>query len=413
MLFIKNFQKITTIVLVAMLAFLLAASVIFGENSSGNNVATVGAGDVEGQIVATEKAKFADTIDHETLAKQAKYIPKTTIVELRAEAEREKTMSEEEKAKRDEMFALIGTIGVVNVSNSLNVRETTDSESEIVGKLYQNTGVIIGNFAGEEYEWMYIQSGTTQGWVQSSFIATGEQADSLYRAMEPSVATMVTDANSYEEASSDSNVCMPLEEGMQFPVLEVVGDFVKVQLTSYATGYISAFDISVDKGLGTGVSNDEDENKQIQIEVLIEERRIMAEQQKAEEEAAAEAARIAAEAARARSSRSSSSGNSYGAAYGNGGGSSSEGWTYLGKFRVTFYCKESCGGNTRTASGATAQEGYTCATSSQISFGSTVKVDGYGTWVVQDRGVGTNQIDLYVYASQASGLYYRDVWVKN
>lgn len=424
MLIIRQKKRI----LASVLAIALLCLVPAGPTSAIANPidATKGAGivgtayrnlapDITTELSDEEKAnppKFAETIDLEALAKEAKHVPITTVADLVAEIAAESTLSEEQLKARSERNANIGSIGVVNVSNSLNVRDGADGDANIVGKLYQNTGVIIGNYSGNDGEWVYVNSGSVCGWVVSQYIATGNLATSLYNAMEPQVATVVADNTTvYEEADSDSDDMTELSAGKQLPVLEIEGDYVKVQVTSYAEGYVLADHVSVDNGLATGVPADVDEEVQIDIEVRAETRRILAEQEAAE---AAEAERLARERAEAAaSSRNSSSSSSSSTPYGNVGSTDGSGWTYLGKFRVTFYCKESCGGNTRTASGATATEHYTCATSSQISFGSTVKVDGYGTWVVQDRGVGNNQIDLYVPASEAYGLFYRDVWIKN
>lgn len=369
--------------------------------------------DISSELSEEEKSnppKFADTIDVDALAKEAKKVPITTVADLIKEAENENNSTASEKIARDERNSNIGTIGVVNVSNSLNVHTAADGDSDTIGKLYQNTGVKILNYSGKDGEWMYISSGKVCGWVVSKYVMTGAMATSLYNVLDPSVATVVADTTTvYEEADSDSDVMTELLDGNQLPVLGVEGDYVKVQVTSYAVGYIGAFDVSVDKGLATGVPADTDEEVQIDIEVRAETRRLIEEEQ-AEAEEAARIAKEEAEAAAA--SRSSSSYTSSGAS-GSVSSGDGTGWTYLGKFRVTFYSQESCGGNRGTASGVEAQEHYTAATSSQISFGSVVKVDGYGTWVVQDRGVGNNQIDLFVYSSEAYGLYYRDVWIQN
>lgn len=426
MLFIRSTKR----VLASVMAIILILTVPVVSQAEPTNV--IGAAQAQGMIAAAESSildqgeqmdlqepKFADTVNLEELSKEAKYVPITTVADLMKEITEENGTVKANLTGRKERNALIGTIGVVNVTNSLNVRNAADGDAEVIGKLYQGSGVVIGNFSGEDGEWMYVYSGPVCGWVVSRFIETGDLAKSLYTTMEPEVATVVADELVVrEEADPDSDEMTVVPRGTQFPALELVGDYIKVQVTSYAEGYVAAEHVSLDKGLAAGVKAEDDMELQIDIEVRAETRRILAEQAAAEAAAAEEAERIAREQAEAavKSQRSSSSSKS---SYGGGGtpsGSASDGgsgWTYLGKFRVTFYCKESCGGNTRTASGATATEHYTCATSSQLSFGTTVKVDGYGTWVVQDRGVGYNQIDLYVPASEADGLYYRDVWVQN
>ena len=70
------------------------------------------------------------------------------------------------------------------------------------------------------------------------------------------------------------------------------------------------------------------------------------------------------------------------------------------RFTATGYCSCSkcCGKSTgRTASGTKATAGRTVAMSSKYSFGTKVKIKGYGTYTVEDRGgaIKGNKIDIY------------------
>lgn len=371
------------------------------------------------------KVKFADTIDLTKASEKALYIPFTSIAELMAEIEQEKEMSPKELEKKKERDALIGSIGIVNVSRSLNVREDPDGDADIIGKLYQNTGVYIVNFAGEEDEWVYVSSGSVRGWVVTKYLVTGELTESLYEAMSPRVATLVCEAKVFSDARDDSTLMVELDKGKQFPVLGYKNDYVKVQLSASSDGYIETEYVSINEGLFCGRTLEEEEEVQDEIDLLEETRRIMIEEKKAAEEAAKKAAaeaaakkKAAAEAKKAKKSSGSSSSSKKSGSSGSSGSStvsSEDGWKYLGRFRVTFYCVNcnSPRGSRRTASGARAKEGTTCAVkSSQIPLGSTVKVSGFGTWTAQDTGVGRNQIDLFVDPDECDGLYYRDVWIK-
>lgn len=89
--------------------------------------------------------------------------------------------------------------------------------------------------------------------------------------------------------------------------------------------------------------------------------------------------------------------------------------SYYGTCRITFYCPCSacCGswGNA-TASGATPTAGWTVANGS-LPFGTQVVIDGH-TYCVEDRGVGSDQFDIYVDSHQEAlnrGLYYTDVYI--
>lgn len=86
-----------------------------------------------------------------------------------------------------------------------------------------------------------------------------------------------------------------------------------------------------------------------------------------------------------------------------------------GNCRITFYCPCSacCGswGNA-TASGAMPQANHTVACG-DLPFGTRLLIDGQ-EYVVEDRGVGAQQIDIFVndhVEALARGLYYTDVWI--
>ena len=86
-----------------------------------------------------------------------------------------------------------------------------------------------------------------------------------------------------------------------------------------------------------------------------------------------------------------------------------------GNCRITFYCPCSacCGswGNA-TASGAMPQSNHTVACG-DLPFGTRLLIDGQ-EYVVEDRGVGAQQIDIFVNdhaEALARGLYYTDVWI--
>lgn len=74
-------------------------------------------------------------------------------------------------------------------------------------------------------------------------------------------------------------------------------------------------------------------------------------------------------------------------------------YQYIGDYFVTGYtptCSHCCGGDTSGigASGVTMICGYSISMSSDIPFGTTVYIQGYGYYVVEDRGVGKGTIDI-------------------
>lgn len=89
--------------------------------------------------------------------------------------------------------------------------------------------------------------------------------------------------------------------------------------------------------------------------------------------------------------------------------------TYYGNCRITFYCPcSTCcvsWGNA-TACGVMPTAGRTVANGS-LPFGTRVMIDGI-EYVVEDRGVGDFEMDIFVASHQEAlnrGLYYTDVFI--
>lgn len=81
-------------------------------------------------------------------------------------------------------------------------------------------------------------------------------------------------------------------------------------------------------------------------------------------------------------------------------------YEYVGVFHLTGYCNCSkCGGHSsgKTASGTYPVDGRTVAASKRFPFGTRLYIEGLGEYVVEDRGVSGNVIDMF--SSTHAGCY--------
>ncbi|MCD8054226.1 MAG: SH3 domain-containing protein [Lachnospiraceae bacterium] len=276
-------------------------------------------------------------------------------------------------------------IGVTNVKNYISVYSKRSSSSTLKGRLYRGTGVYVIKTKGN---WSYISSGSLKGWVKSKYIATGSKAKTVYKEINPRVATVTaSDLNvrSSKSTSSDDNIILNVEKGTQLIVLGTNSKWVKVRLTNDTTGYVYKKYVSIEKGLYTGITKSAETKRKNAIEEMKE--------------------TVASET----SSNSSSS-------------SSSGEWVSLGTFKITAYCgcSKCCGSSCtgKTASGATPKANYTIAVDkSVISLGTKVKLgDSDTVYVAQDTGgaIKGNKIDVYFDTHSAAlnfGVKYMEVYV--
>lgn len=126
---------------------------------------------------------------------------------------------------------------IAQVDRYVNVRAEADTESEVVGKLYDNS---VGTLIEEKDGWYQIESGKVKGYVKSEFCVTGKEAIALVEEVGTRVATVKTDALKVRtEANAEAPVLglVPNEEDLT--VLEEVEGWIKVSVEE-GDGYVSA-----------------------------------------------------------------------------------------------------------------------------------------------------------------------------
>ena len=386
-----------------------------------------------------------------------RYSAPVSAADLRREIEQLSEMTEEEREDHQMQYSLIGTIALAKTSMALNIRKDADPDADIIGRLYQGTGAFYGGVKGN---WTFITSGGISGWVSSRYILSGESAEAIYGEMNPMVAFSTTDNLSVRrEPSVESELMARINRGDHYPVLEIDGDWVLIQVSSHEQGYVSAEYVTVTKGLDTAKTIIEDEAMEASIakieaerQAAIEAAREAAQREKEEREREEQEEREREEREREQQRReeeensdsssnnsgsssssssgssssssgsssssssssgssSSSSGSSSGSSSSSSSGSSSSsrddddddddgmaGWHKVGTCRLSSYCRK-CNSpvGTHTYTGVKAVAWKTIAVDPDvIPLGSTVYIEGYGTFKAQDTGVSGKWIDLFV-----------------
>ncbi len=194
---------------------------------------------------------------------------------------------------------------IAQVNDFVNVRSEASEDSEVVGKLYNNSA---GDLLEEKDDWYKIQSGSCTGYVKAEYCVTGEDAQKLAAKVGIRLAR-VTTTTLYvrSEPTRDSEVIgmVPIEDELQ--VLTEMPGWVKVSIEE-GDGFVS------------------DEYVKLHTEFVRAESKAEEEARLKREEEAREAARRAAAAAEKKSSKKKSSGSgSSGTTYtasGSGAGSS-------------------------------------------------------------------------------------------
>lgn len=174
---------------------------------------------------------------------------------LFTEAIKDKPTEQEEQASVSENTAEVTqeapstiygytNLGIANVEETLNVRETPSADSSMVGKMPKNAaGEILETLDG----WYKIQSGDVTGYVSADYLITGEEAAARAEEVKQTIATVKTPTlNVREEPNTECSILALMPQGEELNVLEDLSSWVKVDLDN-TNGFISKdyVDISV------------------------------------------------------------------------------------------------------------------------------------------------------------------------
>lgn len=174
---------------------------------------------------------------------------------LFTEAIKDKPTEQEEQASVSENTAEVTqeapstiygytNLGIANVEETLNVRETPSADSSMVGKMPKNAaGEILETLDG----WYKIQSGDVTGYVSADYLITGEEASARAEEVKQTIATVKTPTlNVREEPNTECSILALMPQGEELNVLEDLSGWVKVDLDN-TNGFISKdyVDISV------------------------------------------------------------------------------------------------------------------------------------------------------------------------
>lgn len=136
-------------------------------------------------------------------------------------------------AEEEETFE---NLVIAQVNDYVNVRSEASTDSDIVGKLYDDS---VGEFVSEEDGWYLIESGNVRGYVKAEYCVTGEEAEALVDEVGTRFATVnTTTLKVRKDASTESSVLglVPIEEDLL--VEEELDGWVKVSIEE-GEGYVS------------------------------------------------------------------------------------------------------------------------------------------------------------------------------
>ena len=138
----------------------------------------------------------------------------------------------------EELRAPYVGVAIAQVDNYVNVRAEANTESEVLGKLYDNSAATV--LETTEDGWYKITSGSVTGYVKCEYVVVGDEE--LAREVSTRYATVTTQTlNVRMEPSTEAKILTMLPEGDDFVVVDesMYMDGWVMVTTSEGEGYVS------------------------------------------------------------------------------------------------------------------------------------------------------------------------------
>ena len=226
-------------------------------------------------MAAGGEVKQTEPGETEDIADETAEIAETETVE----AETEETVESQEETEENEYADL----AIAQVSNYVNVRSLPNTDSDIVGKIYNGAVAQVLSVAGEENDWFQIISGNVEGYIKAEFFLYGDAAAEVIDQYVTRYANVIADRlNVREQPSTESKRIGYIDNGERVQLLENQGEWLRVQYTDGKEGYVSSQYVTISEEFVYGKTLEEEAKEQEERKIL-EERENVTEQEVAED----------------------------------------------------------------------------------------------------------------------------------
>ena len=140
-------------------------------------------------------------------------------------------------------------LAMSNISEgNLNIREEATTDSSVVGIMTKHNACEI---LEDDGEWLKIKSGKVTGYVNASYIATGDEAEAMAQEEMSTVATVKTETlRVRSDKSTDSSIVSLVGDSEKLTVNSVDGQWVEVTVDD-ETGYVASDFVELSKDFTT------------------------------------------------------------------------------------------------------------------------------------------------------------------
>lgn len=286
-----------------LLGLLLAGSVVLGNYG----MVTVNAAQQQKGPVAGVAGEFAGLLTDGHVLEIASSLAEGT--EIQAAASEQAALAEQAETEQAEasehevpvVASEYADIAIAQVNNYVNVRSEPNTESEVLGKLYNKSAATVLEIT--EDGWYRIHSGNVEGYVKAEYVVVGDEE--LARSVSTRYATVTTTTLFVRnEPTTEAKILTMLPEGDDLVVLDESTEGWAQVSTVEGDGYVSTDYVDLSTEYVHAESKAEEEERLAREEAERQAAARAAEEARRAREAE-EAARRASEAEAARRAQAS------------------------------------------------------------------------------------------------------------
>ena len=246
-----HFKKVSKLLLMTMTISLLFGSGVEAKTFAESITLTAGTSNMEGVSFTSPFDQVPETENTEETSAEPSMTAGAALVDSIVVSEEDKDIQDDSDEDAAGMAYGYTNLGVANVEDHLNIRETADDSSKIVGKMSGNAGCEVLEIVGNK---AHITSGSVEGYVSLDFLLTGQAALDRADSVVKNLATVTADGLKLRgQASTESEVKGMVAYGEELEVLAEEEGWVKVAYGE-EIAYVSADYVSVGKKLKTALN---------------------------------------------------------------------------------------------------------------------------------------------------------------
>lgn len=151
----------------------------------------------------------------------------------------------EPEAEGDEYLSF----AIADVSSYVNVRQEPNTDSSILGKIYDGAVAQIIATVGEgENLWFQIVSGNLEGYIKAEYFIYGEEAAAVMdQYVSQYVEVNVSELNVRKDKTTNSSRIGYVRAGERLRLIENYGEWIHVQYTDEIQGYVASKYVTINE----------------------------------------------------------------------------------------------------------------------------------------------------------------------